>query len=102
MTDFTNAAWDGSASRFKDTDAFCAACLVDDNPPGAEKKQSLCHLPIKEPNGNVNTNALGNAAARLLQTQTSAANKKKAARAIIRYRQEAKLDVSDALKKMAQ
>lgn len=67
--------WDGSASRYDDTAAYCAACLIDDNPAGEEKTQARCHLPIREPNGDVNINAVRNALARVGQVQTSAANK---------------------------
>lgn len=79
MADFTSKPWDGSASRFKDTDAYCASCLIDDNPAGEEKVQALCHLPIAEPDGTINENAVHNAVARLMQTKTSPTNKKKAA-----------------------
>lgn len=67
--------WDGSASRYADTAAYCAACLIDDNPAGADKTQAMCHLPIKEPNGDININAVRNAMARVMQVQTSSANK---------------------------
>lgn len=67
--------WDGAASRYADTDAYCAACLIDDNPSGAEKSQAKCHLPYKEPNGDININAVRNALARVGQVQTTAANK---------------------------
>lgn len=72
---FTTKPWDGSASKYTDTNAYCAACLIDDNPPGAEKVQGRCHLPIKEPNGDVNINAVRNALARVGQVQASAASK---------------------------
>ena len=102
MATFTDAAWDGSASRFASTSDYCASCLIDENPPGKDKVQSLCHLPVKEPGGDINTIALSSAAGRLLQTKTSASNKKKAARALVRYYQQAKMDVPDSLKSMAQ
>lgn len=98
----TNKPWDGSASKYKDTDAYCAACLIDDNPEGQKKVQDLCHLPVKEPGGAVNKNAVHNAAARIGQTQTSSANKKKAARALIGYYGQMKETPPDSLKNMAQ
>ncbi len=67
--------WDGSASRYADTAAYCAACLIDENPSGGEKSQAKCHLPIKEPNGDININAVRNALARVNQVQASSANK---------------------------
>lgn len=72
---FTTKAWDGSASRFEDTAAYCASCLIDDNPAGEEKTQARCHLPIKEPNGDININAVRDALARVGQVQSSAAKK---------------------------
>ncbi len=40
------ASWDGSASNYKDTDAYCAACLIDVN-TGTPKTQDHCMLPVK-------------------------------------------------------
>jgi Escherichia/Staphylococcus phage prohead protease len=68
---FTTKPWDGSASRWPDAAAYCASCVIDDNPPGAEKSKALCHLPIKEPDGTYNLNAIKNALSRLPQTQTT-------------------------------
>jgi len=103
----TDRPWDGSASRYKDTDAFCAACLIDTNPAGKDKIQANCKLPIKEPNGDINKNALSAAAAALAGARgglknVSPAEKKKAARALIRAYAEARMEVPDSLKNMAQ
>lgn len=81
---FTEQPWDGSPSRFDSTAAYCAACAIDDNPAGAPKVQALCHLPFKEPNGDINVNALRNALARLDQVQTTQANKASARRMLER------------------
>lgn len=75
---YTDKPWNGAASRYSSTAAFCAACLIDDNPDGEPKKQSLCHLPIREPNGDINLNAVRNAMARINQVQASSASKAKA------------------------
>ena len=77
---FTTKPWDGSASRFADAAAYCRACLIDDNPAGAEKTQEKCHLPIREPDGDVNINAVRNALARVNQVQTSPEKKATARR----------------------
>lgn len=77
---FTTKPWSGAASKYADTAAYCSACLIDDNPAGAEKTQAKCHLPIKEPNGDININAVRNALARVGQVQTSAENKAAARR----------------------
>lgn len=106
MTDFTNKAWDGSASKYKDTDAYCAACLIDDNPSGKQKIQALCKLPIEEPDGTVNTNGLKAAEGALLGAHggvvaVSAADKKAAAKKIVSLMEQAKMTPGDALYKLA-
>lgn len=99
--------WDGSASRWPDTESYCQACLLDLNPPGKDKVQALCKLPIREPNGDINANALPAAlgalnGARNALSGVSAQDKKKAARALVRAYGAAKLDVPDSLKALAQ
>jgi HK97 family phage prohead protease len=66
---FTDAPWDGAASRWPDAASYCRACAVVDNSPGAEKSKAQCHLPIREPDGTYNLNAIRAALARLDQTQ---------------------------------
>lgn len=78
MRAFTSKPWDGAASRFADTAAYCSSCLIDLNPAGEDKTQSLCHLPIKEPDGTVNINAVRNALARVNQVQAPPASKARA------------------------
>lgn len=56
---FTEQAWDGSESRWDTAEAYCSACLVDNNPAGQPKTKDQCHFPYKEPgSGDVNVNAL--------------------------------------------
>ena len=76
---FVDRPWDGGASRFGSTADFCRACLINEN-TGDPKDwvQAQCHLPVKEPNGDYNRNAIRNARARIGQVQASAAAKKKA------------------------
>lgn len=47
-------SWDGAASNYASTDAYCAACLIDVNSAAGnkEKKQSHCMLPVKAPGNN--------------------------------------------------
>lgn len=102
----TDKAWDGSASKYPDTDAYCKACLLDLNPSGEQKTQENCKLPIREPNGDINKNALGAAAAALNGARGGLRNvpapaKKKAARALIRAYGEAQMDVPPSLKNIA-
>ena len=42
-------SWDGAASNYANTDAYCKACLIDVNPSGKPKAQSHCMLPVKAP-----------------------------------------------------
>lgn len=99
--------WDGSASRYPSTEAYCAACAIDLNESGAKKTQDNCKLPYKEPGGAINKNALGSAAAALAGARgglkgVPAAAKKAAARKLRAAYGEAKMDVPDSLKNMAQ
>ena len=76
---YTEKPWDGSASKYSSTASFCEACLINENDgPSSGWVQSKCHLPIKEPNGDINLNAVRNAMARINQVQASAASKAKA------------------------
>lgn len=59
----TDAAWDGSASRFTD-DQYKRSCVLDRGDNAGTPKQRY-GLPIREPNGVLNVNALGPAAAAL-------------------------------------
>jgi len=70
MATFTDKPWDGAASKYADTDAYCAACLIDENTGSGPKVQSKCHLPVKEPGGAYNKNAIRNALARIGQVQS--------------------------------
>lgn len=43
-------AWDGSASRWEDTAAYCDACLINLNSGDRDDwVQNLCKLPVREP-----------------------------------------------------
>lgn len=104
----TDKAWDGSASRYPDTPSYCDACAINTNTGDrADWVQSACKLPYKEPNGDINTNALGAASAALAGARgglkdVSPADKKKAARTLMRAYGEAKMDAPPSLKNMAQ
>jgi len=47
-----------SEANYRDAEHFCSACLIDMNPAGQPKKKSLCKLPVREPGGAYNRNAL--------------------------------------------
>lgn len=82
----TNKAWDGSPARFSDDEYERSAliCREGDAPP-----KTRCSLPVLEPNGDLNINAMHAAASRLNQvTGISGALRAAAARRLIRlYRQ---------------
>jgi hypothetical protein len=57
-SDFDTSEWDGSASNWSSTEAYCRDCLIDLN-EGDEKVQSKCKLPFrKEGSTKWNINAL--------------------------------------------
>ncbi len=101
----SNAPWDGSPSQWKDTDAYCAACLIDTNPDGKPKVQALCKLPVKEPNGDINANAVHAAVAALAGARgglkdVSPADKKQAARKLKTYYAQMKEELPPSIKSM--
>lgn len=68
----SDAPWDGSASRFSDQQ-YAASCILDRAKCGAKWKTAPAKerysLPIKEPNGTLNRNAVHAAASRIGQVQ---------------------------------
>jgi hypothetical protein len=93
----SDAAWDGSASRFPTTESYCRSCLIDENPSGQQKTQALCKLPIREPSGAINRNAVHAAAAALAGgrggVQAPAESKRAAARTLVNiYRRDLRED----------
>lgn len=102
----TSKAWDRSASRWPDTASFCDCCAINTNTgPREDWVQSACKLPFCEPNGDINTNALGAASAALAGARggvaASVSDKKKAAKKLMSAYREAKMDPPDSLKNMA-
>lgn len=65
---YTEAPWDGAASRWDTPEAYCAASAIDLNPAGGPKTKDRCHLPYKEPgSGTVNVNGVRAALSRIGQ-----------------------------------
>ena len=58
----TDKPWDGSPARFAD-DEYQRSCLIDRG--GSDPVKTRCSLPVLEPDGTINTNALAAAAAAL-------------------------------------
>jgi len=55
-SEFTSASWPSAES-------YCSASLIDQNPSGSRKTKGLCKLPVREPGGDINRNALAAASA---------------------------------------
>lgn len=90
--EFSDAAWDGSASRYASTADYCDSCLINENTgPRDGWVQSKCHLPVREPSGAYNRNAIRNALARLGQVQAAASAKAAALRRLQALKKRAKI-----------
>jgi hypothetical protein len=67
--------WDGSASRWDDPVSYCQACLINRTKSGeTPTSKDQCSVPVYEPNGDLNVNALGPAAAALNGARTNLAD----------------------------
>lgn len=103
---YSREAWSTPESELE-ADDFCSVCLIDTNPSGEPKIKGNCKLPIrKRPGGPIFINALQAAFAALRGGRTplkgvSAADRKKAAKALRRHYREAGLDVPEPLDQMA-
>lgn len=84
---FSDEPWGPvTADDYPSADAYCHACLIDLNEKGAPKARGLCKLPVREPGGALNRNAVHAAAAVLAGArggvQAPPDAKHKAARAV--------------------
>lgn len=100
----THKPWDGSPARFTDEE-YQRSCLIDRGGSDMPTKER-CSLPVLEPNGDVNANALGAAAAALAGARgglrmVSPEMKAKAARKLMRYYGQAEMDPPDSLRRLA-
>jgi HK97 family phage prohead protease len=99
----TRKPWNGSPARFED-DEYQRSCLIDrggDAPP-----KERCSLPVLEPNGDINANALGAAAAALAGARgglagVSMAQKATAARKLMRLYRQAQMQAPPSLMTLA-
>jgi hypothetical protein len=102
----SHAPWDGSASRWDTAADYAKSCLINLNKgPATDWTKDLCKLPIREPNGDLNSNALGPAAAALNGgrggVDAPVPAKKAAAKKLMAAYREAKMDPPPALVQMA-
>lgn len=105
MMSATDMAWDGSASRFTDAEwaRSCVLDMADCSPAGGDMAAKARHkLPIREPSGAVNANALGAASAALAGArsplQACPAAKKAAAKRLMAAYASAGMTPPDSLK----
>ncbi len=97
----THKPWNGSGARWPDAASFCKACLINENTgDSANWTKDKCHLPVHEPDGDINANGVHNAASRIMQTKVSPAAKKAAARKLRGLYRQLKEDPPDSLKNM--
>lgn len=103
----SNAPWDGSPSKWPDGASYCKACLIDQSPPGQEPTKDDGKLPIYEPNGDINRNAVHSAASVLAGGMgglkgVSAQDKRTAAKKLLSiYQNDLQEDAPPSLKKIA-
>jgi hypothetical protein len=98
-----DSPWDGSASRFTD-EQYQRSTLIDRGGDGSVKDRRM--LPVREPNGDLNRNALGPAAAMLAggrdgMSGVSPDMQRSAARSLMRLYGEADMEPPDSLRRMA-
>ncbi len=88
-----------------DAESYCRACLVDLNPPGEPKAKARCKLPVREPDGTLNRNALIAAQGALVGArggvELSPEEKRRAARKLVRLMREHGLEPADSLLELA-
>ena len=103
MATFSDAAWDGSASRFT-PEQWKASTLIDTGEGDPDAKERY-KLPVREPSGAYNRNAIHAAAAALAGgrggVDAPPAAKKSAARKLVRLYAEMKEDAPPSIKRMA-
>ena len=106
MARISNRAWSSvDESDYKDAKTFCKYCLIDLNEPGEEKVKSKCKLPVYEPNGALNRNAVHAAAAALAGARGGVkaplAEKRKAARKLLRLYKLLDEEPPESIKRLA-
>lgn len=103
---FSNKPWGTvSESDYPDANSYCSASLIDMNAPGEEKIKGKCKLPVKEPGGTYNRNAIHAAAAVLAGARGGVdappEEKRRAARKLIRLYREMDEEPPESLRRLA-
>ncbi|MCR4398941.1 MAG: hypothetical protein NUV93_08265 [Firmicutes bacterium] len=104
----SNKPWgdvDKTVEAYGSPEKYCRACLIDLNEAGEEKKASLCKLPVREPGGALNRNAVHAAAAALVGARGGVdaplEEKRKAARKLLTLYREIDEEPPESLKRLA-
>src|SRR3990167_4984059 len=101
MATFSDKPW-GSISEadYRDAEHFCASSLIDMNEGSGAKVKEKCKLPVKEPEGATNRNAMRAASAALAGArggvQAPPEMKKMAAKKLMRMMMDAKMESGDS------
>lgn len=94
-----------TVEAYGSAEKYCRACLIDLNESGEKKVADKCKLPIREPGGAINRNALAAAAAALAGgrggVDAPLDEKRKAARKLIALYREADMEPPESLKQLA-
>ncbi len=103
---FTNKPWDGSAARWPDAGSYADSCLINLNTGSRSQwTKGQCLLPVQEPNGDYNVNAIHSAASVLAGgmggVKAPSAAKKAAAQKLVTLYGRMKATVPTAVKQMA-
>ena len=104
----TTKPWSGDAGRFSDEE-WAHSCILDMGDCSAAGKEMTAKqrfkLPILEPNGDLNANALGSAAGALNDARTTLkacpAAKTAAAKKLVSAYDSAKLDAPEHVEQLA-
>ncbi len=102
--------WESIAeSDYADAEEYCAACLIDLNAKGEEKKKTRCKLPVREPKklgGKLNRGAVHAAAVVLAGgrrgVKAPADVKRKAARELIGLYRAIDEEPPESIRKLAE
>jgi hypothetical protein len=96
-------AWQGGAENYSSAEAYCKACLVDDNAPGADKVKDKCHLPVRSAGGGLNHAGMAAAAAALAGARGGyqGPDRKAAARNLLALYRSENMEPPDSLKQLA-
>ncbi len=106
MAGFTSKPWNGSAARWPDAASYADSCLINLNTgPRSNWTKANAKLPVREPDGTYNTNAIHSAAAVLAGgmggVQAPPTAKKSAARKLVSLYGQMNEDAPPSLKQMA-